>query len=243
MLAVAESVGLKRIWATRVARWLILALALMAAIVAIAVLGSLQATAGPYGQFIVKNWTSELIAGSRAGQSFVTDQAGLYRIDVYLGNFQRANHGPLRLHVTAVPFEGPDLASDAADAAQLHGDDYVSFEFAPLREPAGQTLSFWLEAPQARPGNALAAMGTNSDAYPGGRAVFDHLADTRGVQDLAFRLYYRPAAGSAAATLLQRLSADRPSIFGAPQLYVVLLAGYLLGVVVLFGLVVARLRL
>jgi len=215
----------------------------LAALAAIVVSGSLQAASGPYGQYTAQAATGELVAGSQAGQSFVTDQPGLYRIDVYLGHYQRPIRGMVRLHVTALPFAGPDLALATLDAAQVQTDGFESFEFAPLDEPAGQPLCFWLEAPQAQPDNALTVIGANSDSYPNGRAFFNNLPASGGVQDLTFRLYYQPGAGQALATVMQRLAAGRPAAFGAPQLYAILMAGYLLGAAALLALVVSRLHL
>lgn len=125
----------------------------------------------------------------------------------------------------------------------MRADGFVPFEFAPLPQAAGQPLSFWLEAPQAQPGNALTVMGATADLYPGGRAQFDHWTDTRGVQVLAFRLYYYPGPAQALGVLMQRLADGRPSVFGAPQLYAVLITAYFLGLAVLLVLILVQLRL
>src|SRR5262249_39606446 len=154
---------------------------------------------------------------------------GLYRIDVHLGNGQGQNQGPLVLHVTTAPFVGPDLARATADASQLQPDGFVAFEFAPLSEPVGTPLAFWLEAPEGRPGNALMAMGAAQDVYRGGAAVFDHVAGAQAVRDLAFRLYYQSGFLGSLGVLLERQTAGRPGIFGLPLLYVVLLLAYLAG--------------
>ena len=242
MSGAAERDLLRRTRAVLAANWLLPA-AVLALIGCLAVLGGAQTVDGPYGQFDVQVATGELVASARAGQTFITDQPGLDRIDVYLGDFQRPNRGPLVLHVKAAPSDEADLASVTIDATQVHGDGYVTFGFQPLPEPPDTPLGFWLEAPQAQPGNAVTVLGTTTDAYAGGVALFDHMPANEGVQDLAFRLYYRPGVGEAVTTLLARQAQGRPTIFGAPALYLGLAAAYILGLVVLLGLAVSRLRL
>ena len=230
---------------TRVATVLVpglLVVAVLAAVLGLALRGSSQAAQQPYGQLVVQAAAGELVAGSRAGQTFRTDQSGLYRIDVYLGISHRQNHGPLVLHVSAAPFLGPDLARATADASQLPADGFMAFEFAPL-PAAGQPLAFWLEAPEALPGNALTPMGARQDVYPGGAAQFEGLPAAQGIQDLAFKLYYRSGWLGSLGVLFARQAADRPGIFGWPQLYLVLLLAYLLGLAVLLVVAAKRLRL
>ena len=241
MFVAAEPRPSKRGAAAR-APGLLLAAVVLVGVSALVARGSSRVAQGPYSQLTVQAATGELVAGSRAGQSFRTDQSGLYRIEVYLGASQRQNHGPLVLHVAALPFGGPDLARAKADAAQLQGDAFVGFEFAPLPAPAGQALAFWLEAPEAQPGNAVTVGGAAKDAYPAGAAVFDHLP-AGGLQDLAFKLYYRVGPLESLAVLLARQAEGRPGVFGRPQLYLALLVAYVLGLAALLALAVNRLRL
>lgn len=242
MSSAAEPGRLKRTRAVPAVNWLVPA-AVLGLLGWLAVLGGAQTVDGPYGQFEVQAATGELVATVRAGQTFITDQPGLDRIDVYLGDFQRKNRGPLVLHVKAAPSAAADLVSVTLDASQVRGDGYVTFGFQPLPAPSNTPLCFWLEAPQARPGNAVTVLGTTNDAYPGGTALFDHMPANQGVQDLAFRLYYRPGVGEALTTLLARQAQGRPAIFGVPALYLGLVVAYILGLVLLLGLAVTRLRL
>ena len=221
----------------------LLVLVALMAVAALALRGSSRAAQQPYGQLVVQAASAELVGGSRAGQTFRVDQSGLYRIDVYVGNLQGQQPGPLVLHVSALPFVGPDLARATADASQLLADGYVTFEFASLPEAAGQTLAFWLEAPQAQPGHAPTVMGAKQDEYAGGAALFDKLPAAPGVQDLAFRLYYRSGLWGSLAVLLARQAAGRPGIFGVPQFYLGLLVAYLFGLAALLVVVFNRLRL
>jgi hypothetical protein len=216
---------------------------LLGTMAAFAVRGSRAAVAGPYGQFAAEAASGELGSGSQAGQTFVADQPGLYRIDLSLENSQPQSAGPLKLHVKAAPDAENDLALVTLDSPRPDAAGLVSFSFAPLAEQAGQPLYFWLEAPAASPGGSVKVMGTAYDSYPGGAARFDQPGAAGGVQDLAFRLYYRPGAGQAIEALTARLASGRPAVFGAPWLYPALVAAYALGLAGLLVLLIARLRL
>ena len=224
--------------------WALCALSLVLVLVGIgwaAIQGSLWAAAGPFGQSQGQVATGELIAGRRIGQTFIADEVGLYRIDVDLGNYGRLIHGPLVLHVKAAPFVVPDLATASADASQLRANGFVSFVFAPLPEPAGLPLSFWLEAPQAQPGNAVTVLATGQDLYPNGVALFDQFA-ANGVQDLAFQLYYKPSISQALGVVIERQAQGRPALLGLPRFYVMLLGAYVLGLLALLALAFGRVR-
>jgi len=212
---------------------------LLLALIAFAARGSSRAATGSYGQSVADSQAMMRATDGRLGQTFQVEQTGLYRIDLDLGNAATQQPGRLVLHVSAQPFTGPDLAQVTLDGAQLRAADYVAFEFAPLTAPAGQELAFWLETP---PGGAPAVWGTLRDVYPGGRAVFDPALTSGGLQDLAFRLYYRAGPLEAPAVLLARQAAGRPGIFGWAPLYGLVLLAYVLGLGGLLGLAYRRLR-
>ena len=211
----------------------------LVAVAALAIAGGLQVAMGPYGQFTVEAPTGEILAGARAGQTFTTDQPGLYRLDVYLGNYGRQIRGQIVLHVKAAAGGETDLATVSGDPSKVRADGFQAFVFQPLPLPAGTPLYFDLEAPGAEPGNALTALGSTRDTYMGGTAILEQLPVGQNIQDLAFRLYYKPSVGQAGRTVMARLTKDRPAVFSAPQLYVALLAIYLLGLAGLGVLVAA----
>jgi len=168
--------------------------------------------------------TGELTAAAKAGQTFVTEYAGLYSVEVRLGDYNRENTGPLTFHLLSSPSATEDIVTITIDAGDVE-DAYHTFQFAPLCEPAGRSLYFYLEAPQATPGNAITVWGTAEDAYPDGKAVLQGL--DRSVQDLTFRLGYRPSLPERLGILLDRLAAGKPSIWGDERLYFMLAASYL----------------
>ena len=106
-----------------------------------------------------------------------------------------------------------------------------------------RSLAFWLAAPEAQPGYAVTVLGATQEAYAAGAAVFDGRPAPHGVRDLAFRLYYQTGTWEGLAVLLARQADGRPGVFGWPPLYLALLLAYVLGVAMLLGVVINRLRL
>jgi type II secretory pathway pseudopilin PulG len=224
----------------------LLLLAVLAAVAALALRGSSRLAQQPEAQLTATTAAGELAASRRAGQTFLAEQNGLYQIDVRLARRTSSagqSLGTLVLHVSAEPFVGPDLAQATAEVSNLGPDGFLAFQFVPLAATAGRPLAFWLEAPNTPAGPGLMPLGAAQDVYPGGAAAFDPAASGQGVQDLAFRLYYRSGLLGALGVLLARPAAGRPGIFGRPELYALLLLAYLLGVAGLLVLAYRRLRL
>ncbi|MCC7359663.1 MAG: hypothetical protein IT317_09310 [Anaerolineales bacterium] len=210
-----------------VAAGLLLPLALGALVVGLWQRGWQAAFHGPYGQPVNNVILGELLAGACPGQTFVADAPGLYRIDVMLATYQRANTGPLVLHVRAAPFAAADWATVTSDMHSVADNAFHAFTFQPLPLPAGVPAYFCLEAPAARPGNAITLLPRQDDAYPGGRALWPTGEPMNHAADLTFRLYYQPGAAWAVAAGLERLAAGKPGLLGRPETYVLLLAIYL----------------
>jgi hypothetical protein len=215
---------------------------LLLALIAFAARGSSRAATGSFSQPVADSLAMVLATDGRVGQTFQVEQAGLYRIDVELGGTANQMPGRLVLHVSDQPFVGPDLAQVTLAGAQLSAADFTTFEFAPLAAPAGQSLAFWLEAPQAPTSSALIVKGARRDVYPGGRAAFVAALDRSGPLDLAFRLYYQAGPLEALPVLLARQAAGRPGIFGWSPLYGAVLLAYVLGLGGLLVLAYRRLK-
>lgn len=193
--------------------------------------GSRAALHGPDGPDVNDMASGELVAGQCLGQTIVARAAGLYRVDVWLATYARANHGPLVLRVRAAPFAA-DWAVVELEMASIQDNAYQAFEFQPLPLPAGVPAYFCLEAPQASPGNAITLGGSSRETYPDGGVAAAIGPAVPGLQDLKFQLYYRPGAGLAAGEVLRRLAAGKPGWLGQPILYSVMIAA----VALMFGL-------
>jgi len=184
----------------------------------------------------VTHSVGELLPATAVGQTFIADYDGLASVGVKLGTYTRDNTGPLVLHLLRDTEEVVTVTEDAADVEDL---DYLVFEFSPVLDSAGGAFYFYLEAPEAEPGNAITVFGYEAeDIYADGTAVFEGLHGN-GVKDLAFRLDYQPPLLEKAGIVVERLAASKPSLWGDRQFYLVLGLLYLGG---LYGLFVQFVR-
>lgn len=175
----------------------------------------------PFASVVV----GELLASTSVGQTFIAKYSGLCGVELYLATYARRNTGPLIFHLQTI-LDATDLVTITLDASQIKDNAYHAFEFAPLWNVKGQLFYFFIEAPQAVPGNAITVWGTKEDAYTEGEAIIKgvHRSDIR---DLTFRLRFCPPLVEKASFFLHRLTANKPSIWGDANLYVCLGVSYL----------------
>jgi hypothetical protein len=211
-----------RVLAVRVVLSLFLPLAMLIMVVRI----SQELVRGPHGQFGSDMVVGELIGGTVVGQTFVAEAEGLYRVDVLLATYARRNSGPIIFHLRPSPAATTDLVTLQIDAAQVHDNTFHPFEFEPLSNVKGESFYFYLEAPEARPGNAISVWASSQDNYALGQAVALWPLSDR-AQDLAFSGYYRTSTWRAFRATLDRLTVDKPGLFGARGWYVALGGIYL----------------
>jgi hypothetical protein len=175
----------------------------------------------------------ELLASGRLGQTFVAEYPGLSRVEVVLATLGRDNTGPVVFHLQDAPAASRDIITLTIDAGQA-ADAYHAFEFSPIGDSAGRAFYFFLEAPKAEPGNAIGVWGATEDVYPDGEAVMRGVED-HGVRELQFRLGYDAPLMGKVGIFMDRLTANKPSLWGNVWLYVLLGATY---VVLLYALIV-----
>jgi hypothetical protein len=168
----------------------------------------------------------ELVGSATVGQTFVSAYPGLSRVEVLLASYDRHIAGSFLFHLRAAPDASDDLVVLAYDASQVEENAFHVFQFPPIRDSAGRSFYFYLQAPQAESGNALTVWGSTQDAYPDGEAVFRGMQG-RGVRDLTFRVGYDPALPERVGILLGRLTAAKPLLWGDRRWYVVLAMAHL----------------
>jgi hypothetical protein len=112
------------------------------------------------------------------------------------------------------------------DAAEVEDAVYHTFKFSPIRDSAGRSFYFYLEAPQAKHDNAITVRGATEDVYSDGAAVLSGV-QSPAVRDLAFRLEYDPPLTDRIGLILDRLPQNKPAIWGDKWLYILLAVAYL----------------
>lgn len=130
----------------------------------------------------------ELVGGHTFGQTFASGRDGLYRIDLGTATYARANSAPVLFHLRSSPEAGEDLRLVTLAGAAIENERPTSFEFPPLPDSGGKSYYFYLESPEAAPGNAITVYANEQDEYAAGTAY----RDGRPAEgDLAFTAYSR----------------------------------------------------
>ncbi len=177
-------------------------------------------------------FSSEEIQGSvTAGQTFIAPYPGLNRIAVMMHTFDRVNTHDVTFHLKQGREAQEDIFTANFNARDVKDKQWQSFSFPPLDDSGGNTYYLYFESPGSTPGNAIAVMGQEGDPYPDG---VGYVNDEPVPGDMAFKTYYRATLPKHLDFLLDRFTANKPSLWGSRYVYVSLGIFYLaLGVLCL----------
>lgn len=175
--------------------------------------------AEPVGQPTAGTPAGEIHGPIAIGQVFTAPYNGLYRVDVLMATYARENTQDVIFHLRSAPEVEVDLIRIVVNARVIEDNAYHSFTFDPIRDSARKSYYFFFESPSSVPGDAVTVWGRLKDAYDEGRAFRDHLP---GAGDLAFLTYYRPSLLDRGSILLERLTDNKPLLWGDKRFYVLL---------------------
>jgi len=152
----------------------------------------------------------EIYGEKRVGQSFLSRQKNLCRIDLIMATHKRENNGQLILHLRDDPASSTDLATAAVDMGDIMESAWHAFTFPPILNSQDRQFYFYLEAPDAPLGAAVSVWMSTSDVYADGAAYDDH----QPIQgDLAFRTFYLSGLGEE----VEEMSAETPALMNRAQ--------------------------
>ncbi len=187
------------------------------------------------GQLINNNVAptiAQQVAGERIiGQSFIAPRPDLNRIDLLLQTYGRKNSSDVTLRLLAVPensdnpLQGLEVYRTTFNAAAVSDQSWRTFTFPPMPDSAGKTYLIALESPQSTDGNAITVGGIERDAYTAGTAF---LGPVPVPADITFRTCYALSVNEKLAILGQQLVKNKPSLWGDPRFYLLLLILYAL---------------
>ena len=162
----------------------------------------------------------ELIDGETFGQTFISTGDDLYRIDLGMATFARANSAPVIFHLRNGPESNTDISTITLLASEIQNDRPTSFEFPPLPDSKGKSYYFFIESPQATPGDAITVYASGLDQYPDGMAYRNGKTESA---DLVFTAYSRVSFNLSGlwGDLRSRISQDIPFFV----IYVILVLG------------------
>lgn len=132
----------------------------------------------------------ELVAGQSYGQTFLSTDDDLYRIDLSTATYARVNTVPLIFHLRSSPQATSDIASVTVPGPEIQNERPTTFQFPALPDSRDRSYYFYIESPAATSGNAITVYANAADRYADGTAVQDGHAVPG---DLAFTAYCRQA--------------------------------------------------
>jgi len=131
---------------------------------------------------------SELVGGETFGQSFVCTRDNLYRIDLGTATYARVNSAPVIFRLQSSAETSTDIVSITLPGPDIQNERPTSFVFPPLPDSRGKTFYFYIESPEAVPGDAITVYANAHDQYPDGMAYRNGQVVAG---DLAFTAYSR----------------------------------------------------
>jgi len=130
----------------------------------------------------------ELIGEMTFGQSFISAGDNFYRIDLSTATFSRTNSAPVIFNLKDSSQANTVIVSITLSGSEIQNERPTSFVFPPITNSAGKSYYFFIESPEATPGNAITVYANQVDQYPDGNAYRNNQAIDG---DLAFTAYSR----------------------------------------------------
>ncbi|MCB0167667.1 MAG: hypothetical protein KDI79_25800 [Anaerolineae bacterium] len=192
-----------------------------------------------------------LAGNAQVTQEFEADYPGLYRIDLYFEPQANSSSGEVVLHLKQQCKDPADIKTFVVNPSNIVSPWALPFVFSPLDDSAGQHYCLVLESQSTAQNASLGVYASEVDVYPGGDATYKsntvELPDSKTASlpyrtwlplvqkapavdhrqfDIGFNLYYNGSTGAIIQTLLGRLAANKPGLFGQPMFYLLLLLSY-----------------
>lgn len=112
----------------------------------------------------------ELLARQTFGQTFISESANLYRVELATATFDRLNVCTVIFHLRSDLQATRDLAMVTMPCADIQNDRPTEVRFPAQVDSKGKSYYFFMESPDAAPGNAISVMINEVDRYPSGSA-------------------------------------------------------------------------
>jgi hypothetical protein len=181
-------------------------------------------TVQPWGNPIGDALPQEIGEGTTIGQSFIAAMPGLSAIEVTLDTESLTIPQRLTLFLREAPGAASGLAVRTLEVEAGNSATSARFGFSPIPDSEGKGFYFTLEAPDAMPGQGLAAHFSRGASVEGGRA---YVNDRPVPGSVRFLTYYSLSTDQRAALLLGRLADGRPGLLGTKGLYLAVGLAYI----------------
>ncbi len=171
-----------------------------------------------YNQFDHSNTVGEIYGPKKVGQTFMAQYDHLAAIEVLIGTYKRKNSGELIFHLKEQGNSTGDLYQNRVDMLKIKDNRYHRFVFPRIKGSQEKKYYFYLEAPNARPGNAITIWSNDQeDKYREGVKIIN---DQELEGDLAFKTVYAVGLGEKIGIFLREITSNKPSPLNKKSFYV-----------------------
>jgi hypothetical protein len=160
-----------------------------------------------YNSYINTVPAGEIYGEKKIGQTFKAGYDDLCALEVLMANYARKVTGEIIFHFKREAVDSEDLFQKKVDAGRIKDNRYFRFELPDLESSRGKEYYFYLEAPEAEPGNALTVWANDEDKYFEGEKIVNGEA-AQG--DLIFRTVYDKKLGEKAGMFLNEITRAKP---------------------------------
>lgn len=214
----------KRIFHKKYGFWAVFGFILSAVLVGIVVLFSGKIVV--YNQFRNTIPAGEIYGKENVGQTFKADYDQLWAVDVLMATHQRKVTGEIIFHLKREVENSDSLVQKKVDAEKIKDNQYFRYQFPETEDSKGKNYYFYLEAPEAEPGNALTVWTHHEDKYFDGEKIIN---GKKAKGDLVFRTVYKVGLSNKAELFLNEIKRAKPFPLNRSWFYIGLIGLFLLG--------------
>lgn len=179
-----------------------------------------------YNQFVPNNAAGEIYGGKKVGQTFTAQHDHLMAIEVLMGTYNRKNTGELIFRMKGQAGNMIDLHHSRVDMLNIKDNRYHRFKVPEIKNSKGRKYFFYLEAPNAQPGNTITIWcNDEEDKYREGAKIING-EEMEG--DLVFKTIYAVGLGGKIGLFLREITRNKPSPLNKKLFYVVLIVSLVL---------------
>lgn len=160
-----------------------------------------------FNQFQNTTSVGEIQGEMKVGQTFAASYNNLMAVELLMANYERELTGEIIFHLKKRVSASDDQVVKKVDAARIKNNRYFRYEFPQIPNSAEKTYYFYLEAPEAQPGNAATIWGTEKDKYFEGEKIING-ESAKG--DLTFKTVYDVGLPQKASLFLGEITRAKP---------------------------------
>jgi len=149
----------------------------------------------------------EIYGKETIGQTFIANYENLWAVDILMATHRRKVAGEILFYLKRSVETPYSLAQQKVNAERIKDNRFFRYKFPKLEYSKGEKYYFYLEAPGAKPGNALTVWAHHKNRYDEGEKVVD---GEKAEGDLVFRTVYNIGLNNKLKLFLHEITRAKP---------------------------------